>query len=251
MQDSLPLSALASPDAFRWYYAQNETVIGPMPFAALQALWKAGELPADTFVVEEESEAWRPLSDVMLATAAKPASMPPPLPTQSAAPLNPSTETAAPLFRMKGHGSRIEVFADKVELTPSGITGFMNHGLKGTKSIPLHSITAIQFKEAGLVTLGYLQFTISGGNESRGGMFAAAQDENSFTFNRTEGNNEQAKQIKAFLETKMRELHAPQHQAPTISSASIADELRKLAELKAQGVLTEPEFQAAKQRLLA
>jgi hypothetical protein len=63
----------------RYYYAQDEAVIGPMPLAALQALWKAGELSVDTLAVEEGSEAWRPLSDVLQAAAAKP--MPPALPT--------------------------------------------------------------------------------------------------------------------------------------------------------------------------
>ena len=242
MQDKLPQSPPASSDALRWYYAQNETVIGPMPLAAIQVLWQAGELPADTQAVEEGSEAWKPLSKVFMAM--------PPLPTIPP-PKAQYEGTAQHIFKMKGHGSRIEVFPDKVELTPCGISGFLNHGLKGTKSIPFHSITAIQFKEAGLLTLGYLQFTISGGKENTGGVLAAAQDENSFTFTKADDNNNKAKQIKLFLEEQTHKLHKPQQQAPAASGGSLADELRKLAELKAQGVLTEPEFQAAKQRLLA
>lgn len=38
--------------------------------------------------------------------------------------------------------------------------------------------------------------------------------------------------------------------APAASTVSIADELKKLAELRASGAITEAEFQAAKQKLL-
>jgi hypothetical protein len=38
--------------------------------------------------------------------------------------------------------------------------------------------------------------------------------------------------------------------APTANASSVADEIRKLADLRAQGVLTEQEFAAAKQRLI-
>jgi len=99
------------------------------------------------------------------------------------------------IFTMKGVQDLLEVFDDKVLITPKGILGFMNKGLKGTKTIPFTSISAIQFREAGAIFSGFLQFTIPGGNESKGGLVAAAGDENTFMFAKRE-NNELATKMK-------------------------------------------------------
>ncbi len=57
---------------------------------------------------------------------------------------------------MIGVQDRLDVYVDKVCITPKGVLGFMNKGLKGTKTIPHFSITAVQFKETGAVFSGYL-----------------------------------------------------------------------------------------------
>lgn len=54
--------------------------------------------------------------------------------------------------------------------------GFLLQGLKGKKDIYFHNITSIQIKKQGL-TVGYLQFSLPGGNESKRGVFASANDE--------------------------------------------------------------------------
>lgn len=150
---------------------------------------------------------------------------------------------------MKGVQDLLEVFDDKVTITPKGILGFMNKGLKGTKTIPFRSISAIQFKEAGLMFSGYLQFTISGGNESKGGLLAATKDENTFIFAKKE-NNAFATEIKEYIESMSKEVRS-QGAMQSISAPSLSDELGKLAELRDSGILSEQEFQTAKNRLLA
>jgi hypothetical protein len=150
------------------------------------------------------------------------------------------------LAQMIGVGGVIEVFEDKIAITPNGVLGFLNKGLKGTKEIPYASIIAVQFKEAGVLFSGYLQFTIPGGNESRGGLFAAAEDENTFMFAGT-NNNSKAKEIKEYIDQSIRKARTRQPQPPT---TNLSDELQKLAGLKDQGVLSEDEFQAAKRKLI-
>lgn len=152
-----------------------------------------------------------------------------------------------PIHSMRGVQDLIEVFDSKVTITPKGILGFMNKGLKGTKTIPFSSIQAIQFREAGMVVSGFIQFTIPGGNESKGGVFSAAQDENTFMFAHTK-NNAVAKTIKEFIETSVAKLRAP---ALVVEVKSIPEEIKKLADLKAAGILTEDEFLAAKSRILS
>ena len=85
------------------------------------------------------------------------------------------------VYQVKGVAEEMEVFEDKLTIKPRGALGLMAKGLKGTKTIPFRSITGMQHKKAGL-TSGYLQFTIPGGNESKGGVFSAASDENTFMF---------------------------------------------------------------------
>jgi hypothetical protein len=149
------------------------------------------------------------------------------------------------VYSMRGIQDLMEVYEDRVTITPQGVLGFLNKGIKGTKDIPFTSIVAVQFKEAGLVFNGYLQFTIPGGNESKGGIFAATRDENTFMFHAK--NNTLAKEIKEYIDGVVRRLRAPQ---ASTSAVSLPDELRKLAQLKEQGILTEQEFQAAKRRLI-
>ena len=133
------------------------------------------------------------------------------------------------IHTMKGVQDQLEVFEDKVTITPKGILGFMNKGLKGTKTIPFSSISAIQFKEAGAVFSGYLQFTIPGGNESKGGVFSAASDENTFMFAEKK-NNALAIQIKEYIETKVQELHSPRN-TQSQSATSLSDEIQRVASM--------------------
>jgi ribosomal protein S27AE len=155
----------------------------------------------------------------------------------------------SPIHSMKGVQDLLEVFEDKVTIAPKGVLGFMNKGLKGTKTIPFSSISAIQFKEAGAVFSGYLQFTIPGGNESKGGVFSAASDENTFMFAEKK-NNVLATQIKDFIEIKVQELRTPRVTQSQITT-SLSDELQKLASLRDNGILTDQEFQSAKSRLIS
>jgi hypothetical protein len=154
----------------------------------------------------------------------------------------------AAVFSMRGIQDLVEVFDDKVTIMPKGVIGFLNKGLKGTKTIPFSSISAVQFKEAGVLVNGYLQFTIPGGRESRGGVFSATKDENTFMFRKKE--NALAIQIKEYIEAKTRELRVVQKTGGQAAS-SIPDEIQKLADLRDRGILSEQEFQSAKTRLIS
>lgn len=158
---------------------------------------------------------------------------------------NEATKNA--IYTMIGVQDTLEVFDDNVTISPKGVLGFLNKGLKGKKEIPFSSIIAVQFKEAGSVFSGYIQFTISGGNESKGGLFAATTDENTFMFAHKK-NNELAIKIKEYITSAVRNMHKPQ--VAQTSTINLSDELKKLAELKEQGILTEEEFIASKNKLL-
>lgn len=148
------------------------------------------------------------------------------------------------IYSMKGVTDRIEVYCNKLTITPVGLLGFLNKGFKGTKDIPYASITAIQMRKAGAIVNGYIQFSILGGNESKGGILSAVSDENTFLFSKME-NNFMAEKIKDYVYSKIHADKASQH-APS----SLSNELQNLAKLRDQGILSEEEFSAAKRGLL-
>lgn len=150
-------------------------------------------------------------------------------------------------FELRGWGSYLGVYTDKVILRPEGAFGLLTQGLKGTKTIPFHSITSIQFRKADGLLAGYLQFGVLGGIESRGGLLAAGNDENSFMFQKP-SLNAKAAEVKAYIETRINEIRAP---APVVTpQVSVADELGKLAILRQEGLISPEEFAQAKASLL-
>jgi dsDNA-specific endonuclease/ATPase MutS2 len=80
-------------------------------------------------------------------------------------------------------------------------------------------------------------------------MWEATQDPDAFLFGKDL--NGQVAEFKAQVEKKMREAKQPAPAPANNAPASLTDELRKLAEFKNQGILSQAEFEAAKKKLLA
>jgi len=153
----------------------------------------------------------------------------------------------SPNFELRGVQDLLQIYEDRLAITPKGVLGFLSKGLKGTKEIPFRSIVAVQFRAAGLIVNGYIQFTIAGGNESRGGVLSATQDENTFMF--VKAVNAQAHAIKDFVDGKIAAIHAPQ--SARQDKKSLAEQISELAALRQQGILSEEEFAMAKTRLIS
>lgn len=145
---------------------------------------------------------------------------------------------------IQGVQDTLRIYEDKISITPKGILGFLNKGFKGTKEIPFTSINALQIKMAGTFTNGYIQFTISGGKESSGGLISAVSDENTFLFKKVD--NETMERAKKFIEER---IHLSK--GIKINSLSKADEIAKLADLMASGVITSEEFNKLKSEILS
>ncbi|WP_229550423.1 DUF4429 domain-containing protein [Nostoc sp. CHAB 5836] len=89
-------------------------------------------------------------------------------------------------YEIEGSNGQIRLIHNRIIISRKGATAFLTQGLKGDKEIPLSRITAMQFKRADALTKGYLQFSIQGGIESKGGVFAAVTDENTIMFTELE-----------------------------------------------------------------
>ena len=140
----------------------------------------------------------------------------------------------------KGYNGTL-ILTENGVIIKRGLKGFLLGGgkIRGDKTIPYASIVAVQFKKAGMMA-GYLQLTLKGGSEAKGGLFQSATDENTLNFH--SGKN------KIFIEAK--ELLEKRIDGDTQKVASNLDELEKLATLKEKGVITQKEFNTKKKSLL-
>jgi hypothetical protein len=133
------------------------------------------------------------------------------------------------------------VLTNRAVIIKRGARGFFNGGgmLRGDKTIPYTSIVAVQLKLGRMLSGGFIQLTLLGGSEAKGGIIQAATDENSISFNR--------KFNDLFLEAK--EI-IEQHMHKGVGQISEADDLEKYARLRDKGIVTEAEFQAKKKQIL-
>lgn len=141
------------------------------------------------------------------------------------------------------HGGKSTVTIDDevIRIKRKGLFNNLS-GLKGEKAIKLDSISGVQFKEPG-IRAGYIQFTIPGGKE-RKGVHKAVEDENAVLFSKKELH--MANEIKQIVENYISNKN--NNKIPPSDSA--ADEIRKLADLRDSGILTDEEFDKKKKQLL-
>ena len=149
------------------------------------------------------------------------------------------------IMSFKGQNGQIELFMDKLIIKRAGFFAVFNHGFtKGEKTIYLRQITGIQLKLAGLL-VGYIQFTLPGGIESKRGVWDATNDENTVTFYPALNNT--ATQLKEKIEELVQKSRQNTNQTIQVSSA---DEIKKFKHLLDEGIITKDEFDRKKKELL-
>lgn len=94
-----------------------------------------------------------------------------------------------PIAEAKGVNGQIAIYEKFILINRKGTLAFLNHGFDGGKFIPYKYVTSIQFKNPGAVTSGFIQFSIMGGSEDKGGLMTAAKDENSVLFTSKDKDN--------------------------------------------------------------
>lgn len=144
----------------------------------------------------------------------------------------------------KGYNGQIEFDGNFVIIRRKGGMALLSQGMKGDKKIPVANITSVQFKTATSLVNGYIQLATSS-SESRGGINAAASDENTVMFLKSQMADAEA--IKDAIEAAMTERLAGGSSGTT---SSAAEQLEKLAALLEKGLLTEEEFMQQKTKLL-
>ncbi len=146
-----------------------------------------------------------------------------------------------PIISIKGRNGKLELYKNFIRLSRKTVMGFLTQGLKGDKDIYFNHISSVQIKKPGL-TVGYIQFSIVGGNESKGGVFSSIKDENTFAFDGKD-NYKKVLDIKEYIEKNKQENLKKE------TKISNADELEKFFILKEKGVISEDEFLKKKREI--
>jgi hypothetical protein len=130
---------------------------------------------------------------------------------------------------------------DRLTIAKHGLGGAWQGGAwKGVREIPYDAISSVEWRDAGLIREGYLQFVTAGGNDSKD----PYHDPNSIVFSRrSQAEMERAKEA---IGVRRREARP----APRATTNDAADQLRKLGELRDAGIVTAQEFDAKKVELL-
>ena len=108
------------------------------------------------------------------------------------------------------------------------------------------SITGIQYRPSGFAA-GYLQFVVVGSQESKGGLQAALNDENTVGFFGKKY-NKQAEEIKKYIEN----YNSTQNNSATFiqNVKSPIEQIKDLKELLDMRAITQEEFETKKKQLL-
>lgn len=143
--------------------------------------------------------------------------------------------------------NELELSGDNIIIRRRGVAHAMAAGLTGERMIPISTLTAIQLKLGVWWSPGFILFSYAGSKPFMGGIIEATQDPDAFLFKKEQ--NDEVLAFKAMVEKLLRDSKQQASSAPN-TSGTLTEEIRKLAELKQQGVLSEEEFEAAKKKLL-
>ena len=146
----------------------------------------------------------------------------------------------------RGRNGQVFLFEDRVLITREGFMSFLSYGFRGDKEILIREITSIGWREPGNFTTGYIHFGYRGGQMPvRTSVFAddsIVNNEDAVLF--TDEHQPDFENLRKLLEERRADLSRPQ--VITASGPSQMDELKKLAELKEMGIVTEEEFEQKK-----
>lgn len=150
-------------------------------------------------------------------------------------------------MEVKGYNGVISFDGKFITITRKGFLARATIG-KGEKRLPLSSVSAVQWKPAGVFMNGYIEFTIGGGNENRSRFGQATADatrnENAVIFTRA--------QMPDFSEfrSQIEEAIGAHHAKSGMPDSAPTALLEQLADLHKKGILTDEEYRKKKASLL-
>jgi hypothetical protein len=149
------------------------------------------------------------------------------------------------LIEATGLNARVLLFKDVVRIQRIGVRSFLSGASRIEKDILISQIVSIQFKKAGLLSNGYMEFTLMH-YDKRPDKGSEEDIEDAFIAFRP-GQEKAFEAFREMLEAKM--TRGAAIGAPSAATTDL-DQLEKLASLLDKGIITEDEFSRKKKQLL-
>ena len=149
------------------------------------------------------------------------------------------------LMEATGINGKVLLFRDVVRIKRIGVGNVLSGASKVEKDILISQIVSIQFKKAGLLNNGYMEFILMHNHERHDKDSDYEIYDSIVTFR--PGQQRAFEAFREALEAKITTGVIPR--APSAATTDL-DELDKLASLRDRGVITEDEFNRKKKRLL-
>lgn len=156
----------------------------------------------------------------------------------------------------KSSSGEVTFDGDFVTIRRVGFTARLTIG-KGTKSLHISHITGVQWKPAGPIIAGFLEFTLPGGTERQSKFGSqttdAATSENAVVFNRKQ--QPAFERLRSAVENAINTQHDHEARASDTGGEpppgnDLTTRLHELADLHDSGALTDDEFAAVKRRII-
>jgi Domain of unknown function (DUF4429)/Short C-terminal domain len=144
----------------------------------------------------------------------------------------------------KGFDGTVSFDGRAVTISRSGFNARVQHHGGGSTVIPIERVSAVEFKPLG-VQRGRITIVTAGAVQRKGGIRSHADDPMSVEFLR------RGDDFKAVRDAINEALMAPSNTQRPAGEPMLELRLSELGRLRADGVLTEDEFVAAKAQLLA
>ena len=148
------------------------------------------------------------------------------------------------LMEATGINGRVLLFKDVVRIKRIGVGNVLSGASKIEKDILISQIVSIQFKKAGLLNNGYIEFILLHNHERHDKNSEYEIYDSIVTFRPG-----QQRAFEAFREALEAKLTGGLNKAPSVAATDL-DELDKLASLRDRRVITEDEFNRKKKQLL-
>ncbi|AQY22991.1 SHOCT domain-containing protein [Riemerella anatipestifer] len=159
------------------------------------------------------------------------------------------------ITELKGQNGKLIVYSDGIVISRETFGGFISQGgASGERKYFYKGIDAIEYKKPSIWSNGYIKILTAGtiDTNAKVGLFGSslksAKDQNTLIL-RAWGKSF-ADETESVYNLIMKKISEAKQDTLNVSPSSKMDELKKLGDLKASGILTEEEFQREKERIL-
>ena len=149
------------------------------------------------------------------------------------------------LITIVGNNGTLHLYEDRVVLEKTGGIAFLS-GRRGTKTIPLSTITGVDYKLGKTMMAGFIDFICPGDHREYHGNMSHNNPNATSIYKK---DNDKLTKVVEYAQNYIFQKEK-QRNAPSGPSLSMADEILKYKNLQKEGIITEEEFEKKKKELL-